>query len=99
AGCLRAANDVAAGGSLGESLADTGVFPRSMLPLIDWGGRFGSLAAAIRFIAESFEGRTRLQINLAPIVIMPVVMIIIMAAGFAVVALFMPLVNLIECLS
>ena len=82
-----------------QSLAATGVFPHGTLPLIYWGCRFGSLAVAVRFIAESFEDRTRLQVHLAPIIALPVLMFVLVFIGTSVLALFLPLIGLVETLS
>jgi len=99
AGCLRAAEEVSSGRSLGEGLAAAGTFPPSALPLFDWGDRFGSLSVAFRFVADSFQGRTRFQVELMHVIALPAVMLVVLLAGLNILALFLPLIRLIETLS
>lgn len=97
--CLEAANAVEAGHPLGESLTATGLFPYGTMPLLDWGARFGSLPAALQFISESFESRTRLQIEMAQIVVLPAVLIVVLQSSILIISLFLPLISLIHHLS
>jgi len=97
--CVAAADQVASGRSLGASLTAAGVFPHATMPLLDWGARFGSVPAALRFVAESFESRTRLQVEMAQIMTLPSALLVVLMAGFMIIALFLPLISLVECLS
>lgn len=99
AGCREAAEYVEAGESLADALAASNAFPDSLFPLLKWGGRFGSLSAAFRFIAESVRNRARLQTDLARLAILPAATLVIGAVAIIVISMFLPLINLIETLS
>ncbi|HBO44111.1 MAG TPA: hypothetical protein DD670_09305 [Planctomycetaceae bacterium] len=99
AGCHEAAEYVEAGESLADALAASNAFPESLFPLLNWGGRFGSLSAAFRFIAESVRNRTHLQTDLARLVVLPAATLVIGVAAVIMISLFLPLMNLIETLS
>jgi len=98
-GCLDAADAVEGGRPLGDSLVAAGVFPSGMIPLLDWGGRFGSLSTALRFVDESFERRTRLQVEMTQIAALPTVLVVVLLAGLGVASMLLPLIGLIEHLS
>lgn len=97
--CAAAAGQIEAGRTLGESLVGTGVFPLSAMPLLDWGARFGSLPTAIQFIGDSFESRTRLQVDMAQMITVPGVLMVGVMVAIMILGLFLPLINLIEHLS
>ena len=99
-GCRRAASDVEAGRPLSESLAVQWQFPDSMIPMIAWGQRNGTLAEAFRAVGEMFEGRTQVQAGMLNILILPfTLMLFVLFAGLIVTALFMPLIVLIHNLT
>ncbi|MCX7428372.1 MAG: type II secretion system F family protein [Planctomycetia bacterium] len=99
-GCRRAASDVEAGRPLSESLAVQWQFPDSMIPMIAWGQRNGTLAEAFRAVGEMFEGRAQVQTGMLDILILPfTLMLFVLLAGLIVTALFMPLISLIQNLT
>jgi type II secretory pathway component PulF len=99
-GCRRAAEDVDKGQPLVGSLADKPQFPASMIPLIGWGQQTPALPDAFRAIAEMFEGRVRSQGSLLEALLLPVMFLtIITVVGLFVIAMFLPLINLIQKLS
>jgi general secretion pathway protein F len=100
AGCRQAAADVENGLPLSESLVRGRQFPPSLIPLVEWGQRANLLPEAFRSASEMFEGRTRNQGELMETVLLPIAFLVV--AGFVfffLVALFMPLISLIQHLS
>jgi type II secretory pathway component PulF len=99
-GCVRAADEVQNGGSLGESLAARRQFPASLIPLVQWGERGHALADAFRAAAEMFEGRCRSQSTLLQALLLPIMLLAIFtAAGLFIGATMLPLISLIQRLS
>jgi type II secretory pathway component PulF len=99
-GCRRAAEDVDAGQPLVGSLAAKPQFPASMIPLVGWGQQTPALPDAFRAIAEMFEGRVRSQGSLLAAFLLPVMFLtIITVVGLIVIAMFLPLISLIQKLS
>jgi type IV pilus assembly protein PilC len=71
-----------------------------MVPLIRWGETTGELPEALRISCEMFLQRVRTRSLLLRSVSPPLVFILVgLAIGFMVIALFMPLVSLIQGLS
>ncbi|MBN1396078.1 MAG: type II secretion system F family protein [Pirellulales bacterium] len=99
-GCLRAAEDVEGGAALSESMTWQGQFPLGIVPLIQWGERAAALDDAFRAAGESFEGRIQMQGSLLEAVLLPLMLIFIgMYMGLVVVAIFMPLIRLVNYLT
>jgi type II secretory pathway component PulF len=98
-GCRRAAEAVEAGRPLDVALAASR-FPPSMMPLVQWGGRTNNLADAFRASAEVFDARAQSQNFLLEIMAVPLAFItVVTVVGFCILALMLPLVILIQCLS
>jgi type II secretory pathway component PulF len=99
-GCCRAADDTEKGRPLDESLAARRQFPASLIPVIQWGQRAPALPDAFRAAAEMFEGRSRAQGTVLEIMMLPVMFCIILVfVGFFIIALFLPMISLIQKLS
>ncbi len=99
-GCRRVAEDVEQGRALFESMATRPQFPESMIPVVEWGQRAPALPDAFRAAAEMFEGRVRSQGSLLEAILLPVMFLwIIGYVGTFVVAMFLPLISLIQHLS
>jgi len=99
-GCRRVAEDVERGQPLCESMDRRRQFPASMVPLVEWGQRTPALPDAFRATTEMFEGRTLSQGSLLEAVLLPIMFLFIITfIGLLVIALFMPLIKLITCLS
>ncbi len=99
-GCRRVADDVEQGRPLFESMATRPQFPESMIPVVEWGQRAPALPDAFRAAAEMFEGRVRSQGSLLEAILLPVMFLwIIGYVGTFVVAMFLPLISLIQHLS
>lgn len=99
-GCRRVAEDVENGQSLFESMAAKPQFPASMIPMVEWGQCVPALPDAFRAIAEMFEGRVRSQGSLLEAILLPVMFLMIVTfAGLFIIAMMLPLLSLIQCLS
>lgn len=97
--CRRAAADVETGRDLHETLAER-PFPASLIPLVQWGQRGNVLGEAFEAAAEMFEGRVRSHGTMMEAVLLPGTMIGLgFCVGFLVIALFLPLISLVACLS
>jgi general secretion pathway protein F len=98
-GCRRVADGVEAGRPLAECLASQRRFPPSMVPLVDWGQRASAMADAFRASAEMFQGRLQTQGLFLETVLLPVTFLMIaLFIGFFIVAMFLPLISLIQAL-
>jgi type II secretory pathway component PulF len=98
--CLELSGEVGKGRKFSELLESTPRVPASMVPLIRWGETTGELAEALRVSCEMFLQRVRTRSVLLRSVSPPLVFILVgLAIGFMVIALFMPLISLIQGLS
>ncbi len=99
-GCRWAAAEVESGRPLAECLAWGRQFPPSMIPLVEWGQRAPAMADAFRAAAEMFEGRVQTQGIFLETILLPVTFLVITVfIGFFVVAMFLPMISLIQSLS
>lgn len=101
AACREAADEIEGGRSLSECLADFWQFPPSLRPLVEWAERTSNPVAAFQAGTEMFEGRVRVFVPLLQTILPPVVFLLVFATVFllVIVGLFMPLIDLISCLS
>jgi type IV pilus assembly protein PilC len=98
--CRALASRVERGTSLTMSLVGLRTLPLSIVPLVRWGEENDSLAAALRSAAEMIEGRLDLRATLLVQVIPPIVLVTVAGAvASAVIALFLPLISIMEALS
>ncbi len=99
-GCKRIATHVEGGGSLVEGLVMARVFPPTLVPLIGWGQQNGTLGEAFRTATEVFEGRAETHIGFLDTILVPFVFLIFVTTiPFVIIALFMPLISLIQKLT
>ena len=99
-GCRRVADNVENGQVLYERMAAMRQFPRSMIPLIEWGQRAPALPDGFRAAAEMFEGRARSQGSVLAVVLLPVMLLLIAGfVGIFATAMFLPMISLIDKLS
>jgi type II secretory pathway component PulF len=99
-GCRAVAGEVESGRRLDESLATRRQFPASLIPIVRWGQQAHDLPDAFRAAAEMFEGRARTHGSLLETILLPVMLLVIMTfVGLFVLAMLMPLIRLITCLS
>ena len=100
AACREAAEEVEAGRSLSESLAEFWQFPPSLRPLVAWGEQTSNPAAAFRAAAEMFDSRVRVGVTMLHAVLPPIVFVLIIGGVFSLVGgLFLPLISLIQNLT
>ncbi len=100
AGCHRLAADVEAGCLLSESLARRSPFPASLVPLVRWGERIQTLGEAFGAAVELFERRALTYASLLETVLPPLMFLfVLISVGTILLALFLPLINLISHLS
>ncbi len=99
-GCRRVAAEVEAGRPLAESMKERPQFPPTLIPLVRWGQQTPALADAFRAAAEMFQGRVFSQGSLLQALLLPVTLLLIISmVGFFVIAMFLPLICLIQKLS
>ncbi len=88
------------GSSFSEAMANNGHVPASLVPVVRWGERTGSLAEALAAIRELLSRRVRVRALVIRAVMPPVIFILIICqVGAMLMALFMPLFSLIQGLS
>jgi type II secretory pathway component PulF len=97
--CKDAAAAVESGIPLDEALARAR-FLESLTCLVDWGQQKHALPAAFRSAAEMFEARGSSQVALLNMIVLPVVFVgLMMFVGLTIIALFMPLIDMVQNLS
>jgi len=97
---LQAVKDVQAGRDWAESLSSRGLLRRPDLAILQAAGRVGNLPWALREMAESNRRRFAYRLQaIVQAVFPPVVILLGVIVGFIAVALFLPLVLLIQALS
>ena len=83
-----------------SSMAARRAFPASLSWIVQWGQQAPALAEAFRAAAEMFEGRAHSQRTLVDAVLLPIVFVVfVTVVGVMVVAMFMPLLALIQKLT
>lgn len=99
-GCRRAADGVESGRPLAECMASMRQFPPAMIPLVDWGQKAPAMSEAFRASAEMLQGRLQTQGLLMETVLLPLTFLVIaLFVGLFVVALFLPMISLIQTLT
>lgn len=98
--CRRTVTRLEEGEPLGASLSQSISFDPMVASMVTWGESYGLLPDALRIASEVLEDRIEQHLSLAKRLIAPVTLIGIGAmAMFVIVALFIPLIKLIEGLS
>ena len=98
--CLELAVRVEAGESLTEAAADVGRFPRDLLHMFHWADRGDDFSEGLQNISDVLSAQSRVHSHTLAIVCEPAVVIGIgVIVGLTVIALFMPLVKLLNDLS
>jgi type II secretory pathway component PulF len=98
--CRALAAEVERGTSLTMSLIKLRTLPLSIVPLVHWGERRGHLADSLRAAAEMIEGRLDLRAGLLTQILPPLLMVTVGATvAYGVLALFLPMISLIQGLS
>ena len=98
--CRRAAARVEAGQSPEESFGGEWAVTPSLRPLLAWGQRLPALAEAFHAAAETFEARTQVcVVQFEPMLPPAILLMVGVLAGTLVLALFLPLISLIQKLT
>ena len=98
--CLEVAKRVDAGQSLADSAPETGRFPVDTLHLFRWADQGENFADGLQKSGEILASESRIHAYTLAKVCAPTVTVMVgMGVGFTVIALFMPLVKLLNDLS
>ncbi len=91
---------VRAGEGMARPLSETGVFPEMVASMIEVGEEIGQLPAMLERVADTYEEEVDNAVNALTSILEPV-MIVLMAVvvGTIVIALFLPLVRIMQTLS
>ncbi len=96
----RTAAAAVEGGTLLDHALVAARFPDSLTVLVEWGRQKNCLPDSFRAVAEAFESRANSQGALLNMIVLPAVyMLIVTFVGFTIIALIMPFIGLICCLS
>jgi len=94
---LQLAAQVEQGARLDEAAYTRRQFPVILLHVFRWSNREETFPEALHAAGEVFEGQARIQAGLVALVVEPIVLIgIALSVGFIVIALFMPLVQMLN---
>lgn len=98
--CRRLAARVEGGTSLTMSLVYFRTLPLSIVPLVRWGEQHAALDDALRSAAEMIESRLNVRTSILAQVVPPLVFVLVgICVASTFVALFVPLISLIQGLS
>lgn len=100
AGCRRLASEVEAGRPLATAAREMHLFPPSFLQALMWERQPDGFADSLRAMGDLFQGRCRSQAALLIFVMEPTTIALVASmAGFIVLALFTPLIKLLNGLA
>jgi protein transport protein HofC len=100
AACRRVARDVETGRDFCDSLAARPQFPARLIPMMEWGERTPALADAFQGAARLCDEVLRIRATMNQMILLPVFFLaIVVFIGFALFALFMPMISMITTLS
>lgn len=100
AACFDLAMRVDSGQSLSEAAIGTGRFPNDLLHLFHWADREGDFADGLQTASEMLSAQSRVQSHSMAVICEPAVAVFLgCVVGLTVIALFMPLVKLLNDLS
>ena len=98
--CRQLGQRVEAGQPLWEALIRTRLFPMSIIPVIRQGEQQGTLDSAFRTAAKMLEDRVNNRSLLVVQILPPLVfVVIVLLVGVTIIALFMPMIGLIQGLA
>jgi general secretion pathway protein F len=97
--CRGLAQRVEQGSPLWAALVELRTLPLSIVPLVHWGEEQNALAEALHTAAEMLEGRLRLRSGLLVVILPPAVFVLVGAVAASMLALFLPMIALIQGLS
>lgn len=100
AACFDLAMRVDSGQSLSEAAIGTGRFPKDLLHLFQWADRDGDFADGLQTASEMLSAQSRVHSHSMAVICEPAVAVLLGGVvGLTVIALFMPLVKLLNDLS
>jgi type II secretory pathway component PulF len=100
AACRKSAARIEAGETLSHCVSELRAFPPTLKPFVDSAAESSRPAAAFEAAAEMFRRRISLDMTLWEVVVPPAILAAIgCSIGFMVIALFMPLISLIQNLT
>lgn len=98
--CRKLAGRVEQGTSLTMAIVHLRTLPLSIVPLVRWGEQHDLLADALRSAAEMIEGRLSVRTDALVQVLPPIIFLLVGGmVGSGVIAVFLPLISLIQGLS
>jgi type II secretory pathway component PulF len=98
--CRHLADSVEQGTSLTMALVQRHTLPVSIVPLVRWGEQHDALSAALLSAAEMIEQRLEMRANLLVQIIPPIVFVVVGGTvSFGAIALFLPMISLIQGLT
>jgi type II secretory pathway component PulF len=96
----RLAQQVEHGQALASGVAQSRLFPRSLVALIRWGQQIESLPKALLMAGEIYADRVRYQSMFVKTALPPILLIVVLiVVGFSIAALFIPLIDLLQGLT
>ena len=100
AGILDARNAIREGERIADPLGRTGLFPPMVLQMITIGEETGAIDDMLSKVADFYEGEVEAQLDSLTAALEPILIVFLGGVvGFIVVAMFMPIVSLIDGLS
>lgn len=98
--CRRMLASVTAGEPLESAARKLDRFPTSFLQALTWASRPGGLPEVLQSLGDMYAGRVRAAVAVVVAILPPLLMLVLgFLMAFLVVALFMPLLNLLNMLS
>ncbi len=98
--CRRMLGSVTAGETLESAARKLDRFPASFVQALTWASRPGGMPEVLQSLGDMYAGRVRAAVAVFVALLPPVLMILLGGAiTFLVIALFMPLINLVNMLS
>ena len=97
---MKARQRVREGDPIGEPLEKSGLFPPMVIQMISIGEETGSLDAMLSKVADFYESEVETQLQSLAAALEPLMIVILgVIVGFIVIAMFMPLIQIVSSLS
>jgi type IV pilus assembly protein PilC len=97
---MKARARVREGDPIGEPLEKSGLFPPMVIQMISIGEETGSLDAMLNKVADFYEQEVETQLQSLAAALEPLMIVVLgLVVGFIVIALFMPLIQIVSSLS
>lgn len=97
---MRLADGVSRGRSLSQLITTFGRLPASLIPFVHWGENTGMLPDSLVLGQDMLQQWVRVRAQLLQSIVPPIMFIVVGSVLlFVVTSLFMPLINLVSCLS